>query len=535
MSVLQRTCRLIGVERRGWLLLASLVPLFLVLGAYLLIQSVMTQDIGIGIYRVADNALYADTIRRLQLGLTHFDLRYAFSGSNYAYSSLYFLVLAGASFPAGVLGIEPLFLYSMHLVNPALFVGSMAVLFAVMRRVWPEAWEGAGAWFWPIALALCLSMRTLHMMFVHLHPELLQAFLLFAVVWALSRHHAKPGYVWSIAAGLIFGLMVAAKISSVIFLVGPGAYFAWRSLHDRRFVVNAAEFSVLGIVAGIVALLLVDALAWADTSTGFSRFFSEYKFFSQTLGVSAIAEYDKSAALGSRGRVALAWLSEPYNHGLLPIVAYYPLLLATAWWAVRYEARRSERFPLASIAVCLHAVACAFYLAMVTRVTSYYLLPTMLLLVPVGLRCVWGLCSRSVAARAVVAASAVACVVLGLVGIGGYLRTDLLDRERDFAAMRSALGPVERLIRERPDPTGLGDVRPAAPAPVGHGRNRVLTRGQGRPQVHPLCGAPPCGLFSGRGLQGAAPAGHRHSVEGLAPGARTYDRRTRGRGHATDL
>lgn len=452
--MLGRVVKGLGGEGSAWRALATLVPVAVVMCAYLVIQTVLTQNIGLGVHRVADNALYTDTVRRIQIGLAQGDLRYAFSGSTYAYGSLYFLLLAAASLPAAVLGIEPLFLYSMQFVNPALFVGSLVILYVVMRRVWPVAWSGRSAWFWPLALALCLSMRTLHMMLVHLHPELLQAFLLVAGIWALQRHHEHPGFARAGIAGAIFGLLIAAKISSVLFFAAPGAYFALRVVHDRRFVVNAAEFAALCLVAGIVAAALVDPLAWADTSRGFSRFAGEYRFFSKSLGVSAIAEYDKTVELGSRFGALKAWLYAPYNHGLVPALLFYPMLLATAWWAFRNEVSRSERFPLASLAVILHLVVFAFYLLKVTRVTSYYLLPTMLLLLPVGAYCVWEMCAPRRLAAAVVSAVALLCVVLNAGGVITYLQTNLLDRNRDYLASSAVYEPIRQLLRDRQIPLG---------------------------------------------------------------------------------
>lgn len=397
-------------------MVASVVVLALV---YAGVQSLLCGGIGQAVFRTGDETGYIDTLTRMHRGVGDLDIAYALSGTTFAYGRLYFFVTAAVTALPEALGIEPAFIFFMRFTNTLLFAGVAWGMAAVLRRFWADGGVGeagsrvAAARSWGVPLGAWLLVCTfpcLHTVLLLVKPEMLQALLLVLAVLALWGWHESHGG-WRLAlAGGLFGLCIAAKVSGVLFMAVPIAYFGWRSLRGDTPARCAVRLLCVSSCATLAALVFTEPKVWLFPSTGAAGFAEEFRLYAGGLSASAIAEVDRFTPLESRAGVARAWLTHPYSHGFVCFAAFYVLAAGGAAWAWTRE-RRSDGFPVVTLALVAHFVCVGYFLVTTTRVTSWYFFPSLLLLVPLA---VCALARLLPARRAVVVGLAALAVVQGV-------------------------------------------------------------------------------------------------------------------------
>lgn len=348
---------------------------------YACVQSLLSGGIGQAVFRTGDETGYIDTLTRMHRGVASLDLRYALSGTTYAYGHLYFFVLATITALPDALGQETLFIFLMRFTNTLLFAGVAWTLASLLRRFWSR--PGAG-WSVPvIAWLLVCTFPCLHTVLLLVKPEMLQALLFLLALHVLWSWHDRPRPWKLAAAGSLLGLCVAAKISGVLFLATPAAYFGLRALRGERLSRSVAAFALVLASAAPAAIVATDPKLWLFAS-GPSDFLKEFRLYSAGLSASAVAEVDLFRPLGTRADVLSAWLTHPYTHGFVWSWALYALAGGAIVWAWRHERSRSA-FPIVTLALLAQAVCVVYFLVTTTRITSWYFFPTLLLLVPLSI------------------------------------------------------------------------------------------------------------------------------------------------------
>lgn len=424
---------------------------------YLALQSHLAGNVGRMLFRTNDESAYLDTVVRFQQGLAEGKVFHAFRGSTFAYGWGYYYVLAAASAPFSLLGIEPGFILALRMVNVLLWAACLWVILDLLRR---HARDRAAtgppappAW-WDIAciVLLCL-MPGLHTVLILLKPEVLQALLLLLVIRQLWRWHEAPRPRKLVVCGIFLGACIAAKVSSILFVCVPGMYFLWRAARVDRLAPNVARGLIVGAVAGGVALALTFPIIYLRPATGLADVLGEYRRFAESLKLSDIAEIDLYRRLDSRGEAIRAWLTHPYSHGYVHWSLFYALAAVCAAGAWR-EWKRPGGFPLCTLALGVHAAVAAFFLATTSHLSVWYFFPTLVLLLPIALREAGAVLSHR---RALILAGAAVLLAAALVGLGhsARLANDLTtDRARLFEQLAPRFEPVRRLIARREIPLG---------------------------------------------------------------------------------
>jgi small nuclear ribonucleoprotein (snRNP)-like protein len=340
----------------------------------------LSENFGLMLFRTADESGYFDTIRRIHDGLKYGNITNAFSGSTYAYGFGYFIVLALITFPFYFFNFEQGIIFFIRFANVLLLVITLYAFLYLIKRHF-----NFSSRVLLLVTILIVSFPAVNMLLTHVHPEILQSALLILGIIGLRFYNYDAKCKYIILAGITFGAAVGTKISSILFLVVPALFFAYKLLNKQfsfKFIIKSFLFFSISFL--FTAILTVHPLFIVNPKDTLNNVINEYKYFSNSLNVDAIAEFDLYQPLDNKVSIIMEWLIHPYNYGFFSFGLFYLLLVFLVYKSL-LEIKNKTEFPLITMSLVLHIVTVLFYLLQSTRITSYYFVPSLLLLIPIGL------------------------------------------------------------------------------------------------------------------------------------------------------
>lgn len=362
----------------------------MILIIYIPILLVLSKNIGLATFLNADQGGYLETIRKIHIGLYKFDLKYAFDVNTYAYGFGHFLILSLITFPFYVFKLpEQYTIFTIRFFSLAMFLLSLIMLKYIIKKFCKSRNITFNKYLFVIQIAVILLFPATHFMLTRIHPEMLQTFLLTAAIYFLWEYDDSRKLKYGIFSAFFFGYAIAAKISSVIFLIVPLVYYGFvflKNFHENRgyFIYEFKNSIIFMSIIFATSMLFTYPLIVLDFKEGIKIFLSQYQFFSKTLKINALADFDFFKELSSNKEILFSWVTYVYNHGFINCFAQYFLVIIMIYSSYK-EYRNKNKFPLSIFILVLYLITSIYYMTTVTRISTYYFFPIMFVFVPIAL------------------------------------------------------------------------------------------------------------------------------------------------------